>query len=108
MMAKREHARNLIPLFKNLLNHAGYLNESNKIKKHSDILFGKPKDFSEFVYFSQLTQAKAVSIAISAHRMNAPICMGTIFWQLNDCWPAPTCSSIDYYGNWKAMSRAYI
>ena len=73
------------------------------IKKHSDLLFGKPKDFSEFVYFSQLTQAKAVSVAISAHRLNAPICMGTIFWQLNDCWPAPTWSSIDYYGNWKAL-----
>lgn len=73
------------------------------IKKHSDILFGKPKNFTEFVYFSQLTQAKAVSIAISSHRLNAPICMGTIFWQLNDCWPAPTWSSIDYYGNWKAL-----
>lgn len=84
-------------------NHQKSYVGNGMIKKHSDILFGKPKDFSEFVYFSQLTQAKAVSIAISAHRMNAPICMGTIFWQLNDCWPAPTWSSIDYYGNWKAL-----
>ena len=44
-----------------------------------------------------------MSIAISSHRLNAPICMGTIFWQLNDCWPAPTWSSIDYFGNWKAL-----
>ena len=29
--------------------------------------------------------------------------MGTVFWQLNDCWPAPTWSSIDYFGNWKAL-----
>ena len=32
--------------------------------------------------------------------------MGTLYWQLNDCWPAPTWSSIDYYGNWKALHYA--
>ena len=84
-------------------NHQKSYVGNGMIKKHSDILFGEPKDFTEFVYFSQLTQAKAVSIAISSHRLNAPICMGTIFWQLNDCWPAPTWSSIDYFGNWKAL-----
>jgi beta-mannosidase len=73
------------------------------IKKHSDILFSPTKDFEDFVYFSQLTQAKAVGIAISSHRLNYPYCMGTIFWQINDCWPAPSWSSIDYYGNWKAL-----
>lgn len=72
------------------------------IKKHSDILFGPSSNFEDFVYYSQLTQAKAVGIAISSHRLLYPICMGTIYWQLNDCWPAPTWSSIDYFGNWKA------
>ena len=84
-------------------NHQKSYVGNGMIKKHSDILFGKTDDFQEFVYFSQLTQAKAVSIAISTHRLNSPICMGTIFWQLNDCWPAPTWSSIDYFGNWKAL-----
>ena len=84
-------------------NHQKSYVGNGMIKKHSDILFGKAKNFKEFVYFSQLTQAKAVSIAISSHRLNAPTCMGTIFWQLNDCWTAPTWSSIDYYGNWKAL-----
>lgn len=32
-----------------------------------------------------------------------PKCMGTLYWQVNDCWPGPTWSSIDYYGNWKAL-----
>lgn len=73
------------------------------IKKHADILYGDAKDFREFVYFSQLTQAKAVGIAISGHRTSAPRTMGTLYWQLNDCWPAPTWSGIDYYGNWKAL-----
>lgn len=73
------------------------------IKKHSDILFGETDDFETFIYHSQLTQAKAVGIAIAAHRTDWPRCTGTIYWQVNDCWPAPTWSSLDYYGNWKAL-----
>ena len=76
------------------------------IEKQSDLLFGKAKDFEQFVYFSQLTQAYAVSTAVAGHRLDAPRCMGTLFWQLNDCWPAPTWSSIDYYENWKALHYA--
>jgi beta-mannosidase len=84
-------------------NHQKSYVGNGMIKKHADNLFGKSENFEEFVYFSQLTQAKAVSIAICAHRLNTPICMGTLYWQFNDCWPAPTWSSIDYYGNWKAL-----
>jgi beta-mannosidase len=76
------------------------------IEKQSDLLYGKTSDFEQFVYFSQLTQAYAVSTAVAGHRLNAPRCMGTLFWQLNDCWPAPTWSSVDYYGNWKALHYA--
>jgi beta-mannosidase len=76
------------------------------IQKHANLLYGKSKDFEQFVYFSQLTQRYAVSSAVSGHRLDAPRCMGTIYWQLNDCWPAPTWSSIDYLGNWKALHYA--
>jgi beta-mannosidase len=37
------------------------------------------------------------------HRRAKPYCMGTMYWQLDDCWPGVTWSGIDYYGRWKAM-----
>jgi beta-mannosidase len=71
--------------------------------KHAKILYGQPKTFEDFVYYSLVTQAKAVGIAIGAHRATAPRCMGTLYWQVNDCWAAPSWSSIDYFGNWKPL-----
>jgi len=76
------------------------------IEKHAKLLYGPTDNFEEFVYRSQLTQAYAISSAIQAHRLDAPRCMGSLYWQLNDCWPAPTWSSIDYFGNWKALHYA--
>jgi len=48
-------------------------------------------------------QAEAIKSAILAHRAQKPYCMGSLFWQINDCWPAASWSSIDYYGTWKAL-----
>lgn len=73
------------------------------IAKHSDLLYGKASDFKQFVYFSQLTQAKAVGMAIASHRINSPRCTGTLYWQYNDCWPSISWSSVDYFGRWKAL-----
>ncbi len=76
---------------------------NDMILKHAKRLYGKPESFEDMVYYSQLTQAKAVSMAVAGHRVDAPRCRGTLYWQINDCWPAPTWSSIDYNWNWKAL-----
>ncbi|WP_235021515.1 beta-mannosidase [Chitinophaga eiseniae] len=62
-----------------------------------------PKDFPSFVYLSQVLQAEGMKTAIEAHRRAMPYCMGTLYWQLNDCWPGPSWSGRDYYGRWKAL-----
>lgn len=91
-------------LFSEVMKHHQKSYVGNKmIEKHTQRLFGEATDFEDFVFKSQLTQAKAVGMAISAHRIEAPTCMGTLYWQVNDCWPAPTWSSIDVYGNWKPL-----
>lgn len=76
---------------------------NNMIMKHAKRLYGNPDSFEEFVYYSQLTQSMAVSMAIAGHRLDAPRCGGTLVWQLNDCWPVSSWSSVDYFGNWKAL-----
>ncbi len=62
-----------------------------------------PKDFVKYNYVSQLLQARGMQIAIEAHRRAKPYNMGTLYWQLNDCWPVVSWSSIDYLGHWKAL-----
>ena len=62
-----------------------------------------PTKFEKYIYVSQLLQAEGMKTAIEAHRRAKPYCMGTLFWQLNDCWPVTSWSSVDYFGNWKAF-----
>ncbi|REC54068.1 glycoside hydrolase family 2 protein [Chryseobacterium piscium] len=73
------------------------------IQKYMERDYLVPKDFVKYNYVSQLLQARGMQIAIEAHRRAKPYNMGTLYWQLNDCWPVISWSSIDYLGNWKAL-----
>lgn len=61
-----------------------------------------PEGFDEYVYTSQVLQAEGLQKAFDAHLAAMPYCMGTLYWQLNDCWPVTSWSVIDYYKNPKA------
>ena len=73
------------------------------IDEYLDRSYRKPIGFEELIYMSQLLQADGIQTAIEAHRRNKDRCMGSLYWQLNDCWPGASWSSIDYYGKWKAL-----
>jgi len=65
--------------------------------------YAEPKDFASFLYVSQVLQAEGIKVGAEHLRRNRPRTMGSIYWQLNDCWPVASWSSLDYYGRWKAL-----
>ncbi len=65
--------------------------------------YPEPKDFPSFVYLSQVQQAEAIKVGAEQLRRSRPRTMGSLYWQLNDCWPVASWSSIDYFGRWKAL-----
>ncbi len=65
--------------------------------------YDEPKDFPSFLYVSQVLQAEAIKIGAEHLRRIRPRSMGSIYWQLNDCWPVASWASMDYYGRWKAL-----
>jgi beta-mannosidase len=79
-------------------------NEGNSIV-HDYLLkdYVEPKDFPSFLYVSQVLQAEGIKIGTEHLRRQRPRTMGALYWQLNDCWPVASWSSIDYYGRWKAL-----
>jgi beta-mannosidase len=65
--------------------------------------YPEPKDFESFLYVSQVLQAEGIKIGAEHLRRIMPHNMGSLYWQIDDCWPVASWSSIDYYGRWKAL-----
>ncbi|HEY8471264.1 MAG TPA: glycoside hydrolase family 2 protein [Natronosporangium sp.] len=70
-----------------------------------------PRDFDDWHWLTQLTQARAVSVGVEHFRALQPVCMGAVVWQLNDCWPVTSWSAIDGDGRrkpmWYALRRIF-
>lgn len=76
---------------------------NHRIEEYMKRYYHVPSDFKHFLYVSQLMQGDGVKMGMEAYRRDRPYCMGSIVWQLNDCWPVASWSSRDYYGRWKAL-----
>ncbi|WNR45405.1 beta-mannosidase [Paenibacillus roseipurpureus] len=79
---------------------------NRKILHHITEQFRFPKDFSSLIYLSQVMQAESVRCGAEHWRRNRGRCSGSLYWQLNDCYPGHSWSSIDYGGRWKALQYA--
>lgn len=87
-----------------MLSHQKSLSRGNAaIRTYLLHYYKEPRDFESFLYVNHVLQAEGMKMGIEAHRRAMPFCMGTLYWQLDDCWPGPSWSSIDYFGRWKAM-----
>ena len=65
--------------------------------------FRLPTSFDMILWLSQILQGMAMKYAVEHWRRAMPRGMGTLYWQLNDCWPVASWSSVDYFGHWKAL-----
>ena len=78
-------------------------NGYNTIHDYMVQYFGQPKNLASLVYGSQIVQAEFIKLVAEHLRGDRPRTMGSIYWQLNDCWPVVSSASVDYYGRWKAL-----
>lgn len=79
---------------------------NGKILAYLSQTYKYPTSFDDLLFASQLLQADAIRYGVEHWRRSRGRCMGTIIWQLNDCWPVASWASIDYYGRWKALHYA--
>jgi beta-mannosidase len=86
-----------------LLNHERFIHGFDRMQQYLKAEFRPARDFPSFVYLSQLEQAEAIQFGVEHMRSLRPQTMGTLYWQLDDCWPVASWASIDYYGRWKAL-----
>ncbi|KAK4886003.1 hypothetical protein RN001_002274 [Aquatica leii] len=104
-------------IFDNFLKHRqhhefGYLqmdlliNFQLKLPSESSQAF-----YKAFIFYSQIVQAMSIKIETELYRrwrsnindIGEGLTMGTLYWQLNDVWAAPSWSSIDFKNNWKML-----
>lgn len=86
-----------------MMSHQRHPRGNQLIREYMLREYPEPKDFESFLYVSQVLQAEGIKIGAEHLRRISPHNMGSLYWQLNDCWPVASWSSIDYTGRWKAL-----
>ena len=84
------------------MDHHNKDNPKNKGDNLMLTVTGLPDTLEDYIDFSMIAQAEGLKFGIEHFRRRKPHCAGTLFWQLNDCWPVLSWSVIDYYGFGKA------
>jgi beta-mannosidase len=86
-----------------MMAHQRHPRGNQLIKEYMLREYPEPKNFESFLYVSQVLQAEGIKVGAEHLRRIMPRNMGSLYWQLDDCWPVASWSSIDYFGRWKAL-----
>ncbi|WP_182901711.1 glycosyl hydrolase 2 galactose-binding domain-containing protein [Microbispora sp. H10830] len=101
----------LTPVSPGVTHHQKAVDGNLKLLRGLGEHLPQPDGFDDWHYYTQLNQARAMAYGIERFRALAPYCMGTIVWQLNDCWPVTSWAAVDGGGRrkplWYALRRAY-
>ncbi len=100
----REDERN--PFCRIMESHQKCWGGNGKILMYLSQTYLYPKTTENLIYASQLLQGEAIRYGVEHWRRNRGRCMGSLYWQLNDCWPTSSWASIDYFGRWKGLHYA--
>ncbi|MFZ5495357.1 MAG: beta-mannosidase [Verrucomicrobiota bacterium] len=84
-------------------NHQKFRGGNQVILDYVSRRYRFPKSQDDLVYLSQINQAYCMQTGVEHYRRNMPHCMGALYWQLNDCWPVASWSSIEFTGRWRAL-----
>jgi beta-mannosidase len=88
-----------------MMSHQKHPRGNQLIREYMLRDYREPKDFASFLYVSQVLQAEGIKLGAESLRRSRPQTMGSLYWQLNDCWPVASWASIDYFGRWKALQH---
>ena len=73
--------------------------------------FGQVADFDDWLYLTQVNQARAIDVGVGHFRALHDRCSGVVWWQLDDCWPSISWAVIDRAGrrkpSWYALRRSF-
>jgi beta-mannosidase len=86
-----------------MLAHQRHPRGNQLIREYMLRDYPEPKDFESFLYASQVLQAEGIKVGAEHMRRIMPRNMGSMYWQLDDCWPVASWSGMDYFGRWKAL-----
>ncbi|MFZ2655473.1 MAG: glycoside hydrolase family 2 protein [Victivallales bacterium] len=94
-----------------LASHENVIVTMKMLKEYAEFMFPLPDNLKNYCYLSMIAQAEMLRYAVEHFRRRKFDCGGSVIWQYNDCWPAPSWSAVDYYLRRKAhyyyIKRAY-
>jgi len=63
-------------------------------------IYGEFENISDYIPYSQWTQAEGLRYTIETERRMSPYASGSMVWQINEPWPNCDCTNLmDYFGN---------